>query len=73
MKKQEIVTTSWDDGHKLDLKLIKILNKYNIKGTFYVAPKNREFNKKDLLSDEEIIEINEDFGTSLTFLGNGLM
>lgn len=61
MKKQIIVTTSWDDGHKLDLKLTKLLKKYGIRGTFYVSPKNREFRKEDLLSDNEIIKINRDF------------
>lgn len=61
MKKQIIVTTSWDDGHKLDLKLAKLLKKYGIKGTFYISPKNREFRKEDLLSDQEIIKISRDF------------
>lgn len=59
--KQVIVTTSWDDGHKLDLKLAKLLKKYNIKGTFYVSPNNREFKKEDLLSDKEILELSNDF------------
>ena len=31
-----IVTTSWDDGSKLDLKLAELLNKYSLKGTFYI-------------------------------------
>jgi peptidoglycan/xylan/chitin deacetylase (PgdA/CDA1 family) len=61
MKKQIIVTTSWDDGHKLDLKLAKLLKKYGMRGTFYISLKNREFKEEDLLSDEEIIELNRDF------------
>jgi len=61
MEKEIIVTTSWDDGHKLDLKLARLLKKYGIRGTFYISPKNREFRKGDLLSDEEIIELNRDF------------
>ena len=44
------VTTSWDDGDVLDLKLANLLDRYNIKGTFYVA---KEYRKKRL-SDEEI-------------------
>jgi len=36
MIKKVIITTSWDDGDQLDLKLIQLLNKYNLKGTFYV-------------------------------------
>jgi peptidoglycan-N-acetylglucosamine deacetylase len=31
-----IVTTSWDDGSILDLKLGELLTKYGIKGTFYI-------------------------------------
>jgi len=61
MKKQIIVTTSWDDGHRLDLKLAKLLKKYGIRGTFYISPKNREFREEDLLSDDEIIKLNRDF------------
>lgn len=59
--KIKIVTTSWDDGHKLDLKLAKLLEKYNIKGTFYISPNNREFDKKDLLSNEEIKQLSQNF------------
>ncbi len=61
MDKEIIVTTSWDDGHKLDLKLAQLLKKHRIRGTFYISPKNREFRKEDLLSDKEIIELNGDF------------
>jgi peptidoglycan-N-acetylglucosamine deacetylase len=38
IKKEIIVTTSWDDGHKCDLILKKLLDEYNIKGTFYPTP-----------------------------------
>lgn len=31
------VSTSWDDGHILDLRVADILNRYGLKGTFYVA------------------------------------
>ena len=61
MKKQIIVTTSWDDGHKSDLKLAKLLKKYDIKGTFYISPKNREWKKAELMSEDEIKIISEDF------------
>jgi peptidoglycan/xylan/chitin deacetylase (PgdA/CDA1 family) len=36
-----IITTSWDDGDKSDLKLLELLNKYGIKGTFYIPAKNQ--------------------------------
>lgn len=59
MKKK--VTTSWDDGHKLDLKLVHLLQKYNIPATFYVSPASREFSKNDLLSAQEIQSLSENF------------
>lgn len=59
--KQTIVTTSWDDGHKLDTKLALLLKKYGLKGTIYISPKDREFNKKDLLSENDIKVLSKDF------------
>ena len=59
--KNIIVTTSWDDGHKLDLKLARLLKKYNIRGTFYIPPRNREFPQSDLLTDSQIIELSKNF------------
>lgn len=59
--KQTIVTTSWDDGHKLDIKLARLLTKYGIKGTFYIAPRNREFSTSDLLTDREVVNLSKDF------------
>ena len=32
-----IITTSWDDGHRLDLKLADMLDQHRLKGTFYIA------------------------------------
>jgi len=58
---KKIVTTSWDDGHKLDLKLAPLLQKYNVAATFYICPANREFSKRDLLSDQEIQSLSESF------------
>jgi peptidoglycan/xylan/chitin deacetylase (PgdA/CDA1 family) len=31
------VTTSWDDGHKLDLRMAGLLTKYGLRGTFYIT------------------------------------
>ena len=31
-----VVTTSWDDGHPLDLRIADLLGRYGIAGTFYV-------------------------------------
>lgn len=32
-----IITTSWDDGHVLDLKLADMLDRHGLTGTFYIA------------------------------------
>jgi len=32
-----IITTSWDDGHVLDLKVADLLDKHGLTGTFYIA------------------------------------
>jgi len=42
MEKKIIITTSWDDGHELDIKLAELLAKYGVEGTFYVPLKNAE-------------------------------
>lgn len=44
------VTTSWDDGDVLDMKLAALLDKYDIRGTFYINKKYR----KEHLSETEI-------------------
>jgi peptidoglycan/xylan/chitin deacetylase (PgdA/CDA1 family) len=36
------VTSSWDDGHELDLKLASELAAHGMAGTFYLAPRCRE-------------------------------
>src|SRR5207237_6708341 len=55
------VTTSWDDGHKLDVRLAALLKKYGIKGTFYICPQDQEFKDEDLLSPQDILSISQDF------------
>jgi hypothetical protein len=42
VKIEAYITTSWDDGHTLDLRVAELLAKYGLRGTFYVpmtAPK----------------------------------
>jgi peptidoglycan/xylan/chitin deacetylase (PgdA/CDA1 family) len=34
------ITTSWDDGHPLDLRVAELLTKYGLSGTFYVPREN---------------------------------
>ena len=36
MKSATYITTSWDDGHPLDLRVAELLAKYGLRGTFYV-------------------------------------
>ena len=36
MKPSTCITTSWDDGHPLDLRVAELLAKYGLQGTFYV-------------------------------------
>jgi peptidoglycan-N-acetylglucosamine deacetylase len=55
------VTTSWDDGHKLDIRLAALLKKYGVRGTFYICPQDREFKHEDLLSTQDMLSISEDF------------
>jgi peptidoglycan/xylan/chitin deacetylase (PgdA/CDA1 family) len=53
-----IVTTSWDDGHPLDLKLADLLAERGIAGTFYVSPRNRE---RPTLTAADLQELAERF------------
>ena len=55
-KDNVIVTTSWDDGTITDLKLAELLEKYGIKGTFYI-PKFME----NQLPRKDIMAINKQF------------
>src|SRR5687768_14224449 len=33
---ETIITTSWDDGHPLDLRIAEMLTRYGLTGTFYI-------------------------------------
>lgn len=56
-----VLTTSWDDGHRCDVRLARMLKVHGLKATFYVAPENQEFAKQDLLSLPEIRDLSQDF------------
>ena len=47
------MTTSWDDGDVLDIKLSQLLDRYGVKGTFYVAKQFRA----NRLSEDEIRQL----------------
>ena len=36
LRRPLVVTTSWDDGHPLDLRVAELLDKYGLRGTFYI-------------------------------------
>ncbi|MEK9209488.1 MAG: polysaccharide deacetylase family protein [Patescibacteria group bacterium] len=44
-----LFTTSWDDGHELDLKLQDLLSGYGLKGTFYIP---KDYNLRSLNESE---------------------
>lgn len=54
-----IVTTSWDDGHPLDFKILELLEKYNLKGTFYIPLTNSENQVMDRNMINEISKFQE--------------
>lgn len=53
-----IITTSWDDGHPLDLKLAGLLRRYDISATFYIPIDKGE---RECMNPDEIREIGESF------------
>ena len=56
--KEIIVTTSWDDGHPLDLRIAELLSKYGLKGTFYIPASNSEHT---VMNKAEMLEISSQF------------
>lgn len=58
MADKAIVTTSWDDGHPLDLKLAELLSEYDIPASFYIPIYNT---KEKCLNDQQIKEIAQGF------------
>lgn len=56
-----IVTTSWDDGHQLDLRLAELLTEFDIPGTFYISPFDAEFLTADRLTDPQVADLAQHF------------
>ncbi|MHB8499876.1 MAG: polysaccharide deacetylase family protein [Candidatus Acidiferrales bacterium] len=57
MQRPLLMTTSWDDGHPLDLRLAELLAKYGLTGTFYVP----RTGQKAVMSTSEIRELSKTF------------
>ena len=53
------VTTSWDDGHELDLRLASELTAHGMAGTFYLAPQCREIPSAQRLGPRAMRELAE--------------
>ncbi len=53
------VITSWDDTSELDMNIINLLDKYNLKGTFFVITSwiDKKISKKNILDISTIHEI----------------
>lgn len=59
--KGSIVTTSWDDGDILDLRMGELLLKYGMTGTFYISPRDRESTIEDRLTNEQLKKLSDNF------------
>jgi len=73
MKKAVVVTTSWDDGHCLDVRLAELLKKYQLRGTFYIAPQDWEIEPRQRLNLQQLLNLSRDFeigGHTLTHQNN---
>jgi peptidoglycan-N-acetylglucosamine deacetylase len=56
-EKSLTITTSWDDGHPLDLRLAELLDRYHLPATFYVPLRN----SRPTLSPAQIRELSQRF------------
>jgi peptidoglycan/xylan/chitin deacetylase (PgdA/CDA1 family) len=56
-----VVTSSWDDGHHLDTPLAELLRRYDIPGTFYIAPDNFEIEPSKRLAPAGIRDLATEF------------
>lgn len=65
----KIITTSWDDGHPKDFLISELLDKYNLKGTFYIPRTNPE---NEVMSEDQLLLLsknNEIGGHTLHHVG----
>lgn len=52
---QTLFTSSWDDGHPMDIRLAEILGKHGFNATFFVPLSNRE--KLPVMAPEQMREL----------------
>jgi peptidoglycan/xylan/chitin deacetylase (PgdA/CDA1 family) len=55
---EAIITTSWDDGNPLDLKLAELLKKYDVPATFYIPI---VYEKRGCMTPRQVREIARSF------------
>lgn len=55
--KAAYLTTSWDDGHPLDLRLAELLHKYGVPATFFIP----QSNTLPLITPSEIRSLSQEF------------
>lgn len=53
-KRATIVTTSWDDGHPLDIRLANMLHKHGMSGTFYTP---LSYNGAHVMTQEQLRDL----------------
>ncbi len=56
-----IVTTSWDDGHPLDLRVAEMLARYGLTGTFYVPFRGPNYPANGVMDGAAMRELSRDF------------
>ncbi|ADQ80466.1 polysaccharide deacetylase [Paludibacter propionicigenes WB4] len=54
--KKIIITTSWDDGFALDIRIAELLEKYKLGGTFYVPINNPQ---REVMNSAMLVEISK--------------
>jgi peptidoglycan/xylan/chitin deacetylase (PgdA/CDA1 family) len=57
VKPEVYITTSWDDGHPLDLRLAELLHKYKLPATFYIPLDNT----LPVLTPSQVRELSTEF------------
>lgn len=66
MMSNSYITTSWDDGHPLDLRVADLLSKHGLRGTFYV-PQSAE---RRTMSGQQIRDLSQSFEIGAHTLGH---
>lgn len=54
----KVITSSWDDGYPSDLRLADLLQKHQVRGTFYIPQTNPEH---PVMTESEILQLKEAF------------